>query len=117
MLRVKYCLYNGQQPQDTIIATIPGLTRNDLYMGRFFQVEGSDDCFYGEINTDSGNHANIISACSNWNMVQLNDQQAIDFANASGQPVGTQISFPEYVHSAAIEGGHVTKKTGATPPA
>ena len=118
MIRVKYCLCsNGTQPQDAIIAAVPGMHSSQLNMGMYCQMENNVKTFYGEIDTDSSNQAAIISSCGTmWSMVVLTDQEAIDFADASMDPIGTQIQEPMYIHGARIDAGRLVKEILNTPP-
>ena len=108
MLRIKYHGFNGTQPQSKIIETVPSLTNQDLYMGRFPHKEGATLFCYGEVNCQPADHAAIVSACASWGMVELTDQEAKDFADAfiAG---GTVISPKVTVGAAEIQGDKVVK--------
>jgi len=107
MLRLKYKLYNGTQPQDAIVAAVPSIDQaTDLFMGQW----PSGDWMYGEIDTSSENQSTLESALTNWEGTFLTDQQALDYVD-SVLPTDTVVVKRVTALAAEIDGnGNVVKQ-------
>jgi len=101
MLRMKYKLYNGQTPNDAIVAAVPSIDQEtDLFLGQFYD----DDWMYGDIDTDSENQSTLETALSDWQVSFFaTDQAAKDYVDAI-IPAGTVLQQKKTSQAAEIDG-------------
>jgi hypothetical protein len=104
MLRLKYKLFNGRQPQDAIKLAVPAIQNSDMYMGQW----PSGGWLYGEIDTDSGNQGTLEAALANWSGTFISDEDATAYIDTV-LPANTVVRTKLTANAASIVNGHVVK--------